>query len=151
MKRRTCTNCEKTFANRHNLCRHKKKVCKSVPNLNLDITTSKICNKKLGEKQPHCNEIIHFSSDEFKDSKPKTMETLNKITEIVNRELLPPVLLPAEKKIGMGTSNNAILAAPAIGFVDGSVPGRPRRVPGHHSLDNNELKEILKPIHVHHR
>ena len=50
--------------------------------------------------------------------------------------------LTAEKNIGMGT--NAILAAPAIGFVDASVPG----VPGH-PLHDNELKEILKPIHPH--
>ena len=114
-------------------------------NPSINVTTTKICEKKVGEKQPRCNEIIHFSSDEFKDGKPKTLETLNKITELVNRELPPHSLLPAEKNIGMGTSNNNndILAAPAIGFVDGSVPGR--RVPGH-SLDNNELKDILKPI-----
>ena len=108
-------------------------------NPSINVTTTKICEKKVGEKQPHCNEIIHFSSDEFKNGKPKTMETLNKITEVVNREL-PPLLFPAENKIGMGT-NNAILAAPAIGFVDGSVPGV-----SEHPLDNNELKDILKTI-----
>ena len=40
----------------------------------------------------------------------------------------------------MGTNNNAILAAPTIGFVNASVPS----VPGH-PLHDNELKEILKP------
>ena len=95
----------------------------------------------MGEKQPHCNEIIHFKSSEFKDGKPKTLETLNKITELVNREL--PPLLHAEKKIGMGTNTNAIPAVPAIGFVDASVTGV---APGH-QLHANELKEILTPIH----
>ena len=44
----------------------------------------------------------------------------------------------------MGVNNNNkvdILADPAIGFVDESVPG----VYGY-PLDNNELKDILKPI-----
>ena len=78
----------------HNICRHKKKVWKSVPNLNVDITTSKmIYKKKVGEKQPHCNEIVHFSSNDFKDGKPKTLEILNKITELVNSELPPFFLL----------------------------------------------------------
>ena len=105
----------------------------------IDIAASKIiCERKVGEKQPHCNEIVHFNSNEFKDGEPKTLETLNKITKLVNSELSP--LIPAKKKIGMGV--DTILAAPAIGFVDASVPG----VPGH-SLHDNELKEILKPIH----
>ena len=77
MKLHTCRNCGKAFANRHNLCRHKKRVCKSVPNLNVDITTSKVCERKVG-KQPHCDEIIHFSSNEFKDGEPKSLETWNK-------------------------------------------------------------------------
>ena len=67
------------------------------------------------------------------------METWNKLNDLVNTELsLPP--LSGEKKIGMGTT--IIPTAPAIGFVDASVPG----VPGH-PLHDNELKEILKPIH----
>ena len=66
---------------------------------------------------------------------------MNKLYELVNSELPP---LPAEKNIGMGTNNNAILAAPATGFVDASVV--PVVVPGH-SLHANELKEILTPIH----
>ena len=37
--------------------------------------------------------------------------------------------------------NNAFHVAPSIGFVDAAVPG----VPGH-SLHDNELKEIVKPI-----
>ena len=136
MKYCTCTNCGKTLSNRHTLSRHKKKFCK----LSSNIITSEICEKKVVEKQPHFNEIIHFKSSEFKDGKPKTLEKLNKITELVNSEL--PPLLPAEKKIGMDT-NTAIPAAPAIGFVDASVPGV---IPGH-PLHANELKEILKPIH----
>ena len=143
----TCKQCGKTLSSKQVLRRHEK-ICKAGEKRCSDRLTAapyqikdfnlKICEKKVREKQPHCDEIIHFSSNEFKDGKPKTLETLNKITELVNRELSPP-LLPAEKKIGMGVDN--ILAAPAIGFVDESVPG----VSGY-PLDNNELKDILKPI-----
>ena len=63
---------------------------------------------------------------------------MNKITKLVNSEFSP--LIPPKKKIGMGV--DTILAAPAIGFVDASVPG----VSGH-SLHDNELKEKLKSIH----
>ena len=36
------TNCGKTSANHHNICRPKKRVCKLVSNLNVYITTSKM-------------------------------------------------------------------------------------------------------------
>ena len=98
-----------------------------------------ICKKKAREKQSHCNEIIHFNSNEFTDCKPKTLETLNKITELVNSEL--PPLLPAEKKIGMGI--NTIIAAPVIGFVDSSVSG----VPGH-PLHDNERKGVVHSFSI---
>ena len=88
-----------------------------------------MCEKEVGEKRPHYDEIIPFSSNEFKDGQPKSLETWNKLKELVNSELPP---LSAEKKIGIGT--NAILAAPAIGFVNASVPG----VPGH-PLHDSEL------------
>ena len=119
----TCPNCGKKLSSYHSLWRHRKQ-CKLSVNPSINVSTSKICEMKVGEKQPHCNEIIHFKSSEFKDGKSKSLETLNKLYELVNSELPP---LPAEKNIGMGT-NNAIPAAPAIGFVDASITSV---APGH--------------------
>ena len=144
MENYKCDRCKRNFARKDTLTRHKNRINQCyIANNNashiIDVTTSKISEKKVVEKQPHCNEIIHFKTSEFKDGKPKSLETLNKLYELVNSELPPS--LHAEKNIGMG-NNNAILAAPAIGFVDASVPGAPG-----HPLHANELKEILKPIH----
>ena len=141
----TCNQCGKTLSCKQVLHRHGK-ICKasgkrcpdgSAAPYQVNDFNLKIGKKKVGEKQPQCNEIIHFSINEFKDGKSTSLETLNKITELVNSELLP--LLSVEKKIGMGI--NTILAAPTIGFVDASISG----VPGH-PLHNNELIDILKPI-----
>ena len=132
-----CSSCNNSFATRQSLWNHKQRCrglrydeqnrgrCYNNASPIINVAASKIiCEKKVGEKQPHCNEIIHFNSNEFKDGEPKTLETLNKITKVVNSELSP--LIPPKKKIGMGV--DTILAAPAIGFVHTSVPGVPGRI-----------------------
>ena len=103
--------CGKILANRHNLCRHKKKYCRSASTPSIDITAAKICEKKPGDKQPACDEIIHFYSDEFEHGKPKSIETLNKLDSLVNKKVPPP-----EKKIGMGFATD--IPSPAIGYVN---------------------------------
>ena len=64
MKNYTCPKCGKRLANRHSLCRHKKICCQSTTTPSIDITASKIDEKKAGYKRPACDDIIHFDSDE---------------------------------------------------------------------------------------
>ena len=59
-----CSKCGKTLSSTFSLWRHNKK-CKSNANPSINVTTTKICEKKMRKKQPHSNEIIHFSSDEL--------------------------------------------------------------------------------------
>ena len=130
----TCYKCGKTLSSNYSLWRHKKK-CQSAATPSIDITATKICEKKAGEKQPHCDKIIHFDSDEFADGgEPKSQETLKKLYKLINKEV-------PEKKIGMGTAT--AIPSPAIGYVASSVPGVPgkQQQPSH-----NEIQKILKPI-----
>ena len=48
------------------------------------LLTLEICDKRRKEKQPDCDEIIHFSSNDFKDGQPKSLETLIKLNDLVN-------------------------------------------------------------------
>ena len=131
----SCNQCGTTFTRGNNLTRHKKYRCKYQPTF-LEVIATNICEKKPGDKRPHCDEIIHFDSDEFEHGKPKSIETLNKLDSLVNKEVPPP-----EKKIGMGFATD--IPSPAIGYVDASVPG----VPGHQQQPpHDEIKEMLKPI-----
>ena len=77
-----------------------------------DVTASTICEKKAGP--PHCDEIIHFDSDEFQDGEPKSLETLKKLNQLVNKEV-------PTKKIGMGT----VIPSLPIGEANASVLGVP--------------------------
>ena len=87
------------------------------------------------KRPPHCDEIIHFDSNEFEDGgNPKSLDTLNKLNQLINKEV----------SIGMGTTTPATAAAvpsPAIGYVSESVPGVPGEPPPY-----DEIQEILKPI-----
>ena len=64
MKIYTCPKCGKRLANRHSLCRHKKICCQSTTTPSIDITVTKIDERKAGDKRPACDEIIHFGSVE---------------------------------------------------------------------------------------
>ena len=144
VSRPVCSRCNNSFATRQSLWNHKQR-CRGLTaerkvvfndndDSSIDITASKICKKNAREKQPHCDEIIHFDSDEFQDGEPKSLETLKKLTQLVNKEV------PA-KKIGMGT---AAIPPPPIGEVDASVlgvPGKQQQQPSH-----SEIQKILKPI-----
>ena len=51
--------CGKRVANRH-----KKNCCQSTTTPSMEITATKIGEKKVGGKRPACDEINHFDSDE---------------------------------------------------------------------------------------
>ena len=92
MEKHTCDHCKRNFARRDSLIRHQNRINQyDVSNDNnvshIDVITSKYYEKKVGGKQPYCDEIIHFSSNEFKDSEPKSLETWSKLNELVNKEL----------------------------------------------------------------
>ena len=64
MKIYTCPKCRKRLANRHSLCRHKKICCQSTARPIIDITATKIDEKRARDKRAACDEIIHFDSVE---------------------------------------------------------------------------------------
>ena len=103
-KRYICPNCSKELANRHNLCRHKKKYCKwGDPNVSLRYN-------QLGEKQEHrcLEEIKPFDTNQniqtcspFPDitkpaSNPKLSAVINAIVN--NGEPTPVKTLPFSLK-----------------------------------------------------
>ena len=83
-----------------------------------------------------------LAANEVKYGEPKSLETWNKLNQLVNRELRP------EKEIGMcvtASANPPRHTSPAIGVVGASVPC----VLGHHHpppFHDNELQKIFKPI-----
>ena len=132
-----CLRCNNAFASSQSLWNHKQRCGRSTAKRNLlmspkiptfEITTSKICKKKAGEKRPpHCDEIIHFDSVEFEDGcNPKSLQTLNKLNQLINKKV----------SIGMGTTTPAAVvpSVPAIGYVSASVPGVPGKPPSTPSM-----------------
>ena len=97
-----CEKCGKTLSCKQALRRHEK-ICKAGKMIrppvrdrspirsawtpNIDITATKICEKKPGDKRAACDEIIHFDSDEFEHGEPKPIETLKKLGSLVNKEV----------------------------------------------------------------
>ena len=102
MEKYKCDRCKRNFTRKGILTRHRNRINQCfISNANdgpsIDITTSKICEKKAGEKRPFCDEIIHFDSDEIVDGEPKSLKTLKKLNTLINKEGTPPAVI----KIGM--------------------------------------------------
>ena len=90
MKRHICSNCSKELANRHSLCRHKKRYCKFSPGSNVLSQVENDSPEDAAASSENCkvddknDAIPTFDGNEFDGKKSKSVDTVSKIMEMLN-------------------------------------------------------------------
>ena len=90
MKRHICSNCSKELANRHSLCRHKKKYCKFSSGSDVLSQVENDCREDAAAPMENCkvreknDSIPTFDGNDFDGKESKSIDTVSEIIELLN-------------------------------------------------------------------